>query len=205
MPSTLFENGAHAFVEFTLNGVPNKGWAWDFKRLTDGEVTAGDLALIGDEIFALLDGTLKTYLGNSLTFTRIQLRALDVEIPPVLDYVSGLPITCSGSSAVSTGQVSICYKKSTNLGGRAYRGRIYVPAIPEGSLDSANMVSDAFVSNTLAAFNQFKDDIITNINWAWCVRHGNSEGVPLVIGTLTQIAEIIAVDKKVDTQRKRLK
>jgi len=200
-----FPPGAHAFIEFTLGGRPGKGWALDFSWEGPSAVAPGDLGDLGAVLTAELLSPLQPNLATSLTFTRIILTATGTGLLPFLDWTSGLPITGTGSTASTTPQVCLCLKKSTGFSGRAYRGRVYVPALPEGAVDNTGLISGTAYDNIKGIWSDIVSTISSTTDWRLAVASRFLDGAARTLGVYTPVQEIFPVDNYVDTQRRRLK
>lgn len=94
---------------------------------------------------------------------------------------------------------SILVKKITASGGRAGRGRMYLPGLRESRIDGGGNIDGTYVSDLGGAFDNFFDDL-TGADLIPEVLHG--AGSP--IGTPTPITSF-QVESRAATQRRRMR
>jgi hypothetical protein len=85
--------------------------------------------------------------------------------------------------------------------GRSYRGRIYIPGIPENSIQGNHLTAGAVTAMTSAAaglITRFSTGVQTLV-----VASYHNQGAPRAVGVATPVTQTI-VDARVDTQRRRL-
>lgn len=106
-----------------------------------------------------------------------------------------------GAQATSgaTPQVATLWHKTTALGGRAGRGRLYLPGVPENAVSSAGVLDNAFVVAHAGVWNALLTAMALG-SYDGVVLHG--AGSP--ISTPTPITTI-NLQSKVATQRRRLR
>ena len=108
----------------------------------------------GAGTFAGAAGYIKTNLldllktKQSTTFRWDEIRGLTVNTtPPLADlFNTGLPVAGQSASEEQAHQVALVVSTKTAYAGRSYRGRNYIPAIPEVSVTAGlfdNTVTDA--------------------------------------------------------------
>jgi hypothetical protein len=97
---------------------------------------------------------------------------------------------------------AFCVSKGTGVRGRSYRGRFYLPAIPEGNRVDTNHMDSAWVANINTACTGFLADMITN-GYPPVVISRYTGGSPRTTGIGTLITTLFARDSRLDTMRKR--
>ena len=107
--------------------------------------------------------------------------------------------TGSGGGVSATPNVAWLVHKSTALGGRAGRGRMYWPGVQESEVDPSGVLSGAFVSGAQTAMDAFLSDLGLALLIP-VVLHGAAS--PL--SSPTTITEL-TVDGRAATQRRRLR
>jgi hypothetical protein len=63
---------------------------------------------------------------------------------------------CTGGAAGDTPQMCALVKKNTPFGGRAGRGRTYVPCPPEGAVDVGGVINSSFLPQVTDNFEEFR-------------------------------------------------
>ena len=69
---------------------------------------------------------------------------------------TGTEAGIAGASVYSPPSVSYVVSKRTNIGGRAFRGRMYLPGVQEGDVDEAGIIAGARVNTTQATLDALK-------------------------------------------------
>lgn len=104
----------------------------------------------------------------------------------------------SGGTGSST-QVAFLIHKATSLGGRAGRGRFFLPGVPESNVNSNGLLTSGTATAVNADLDSFLTEL-TNDGLIPVVLH--AEGSPIT--TPTAITSLTC-DAKVATQRRRLR
>lgn len=105
-----------------------------------------------------------------------------------------------GASGLPTSpNVTYLIKKITGFGGRAGRGRLYLPGVTETVIDAGGTVLPSSVTGLTTAFNLFRDDM-TGFGTPVVLLHG--EGSPLSVPS-TVIS--FQCDGRAATQRRRMR
>lgn len=112
-------------------------------------------------------------------------------LPHGVSPVAGLP-----------GNVALCVSLRTVNRGRSFRGRNFVPGLPESAV-VGNTVDPTVVSAVQAAYNGIPAAIVTS-PWDWVVVSRFTAGAPRAAGVATPVLTAIVVDPFVDSQRRRL-
>jgi hypothetical protein len=147
---------------------------------------------------------------NALTQTLSLASILDSEVTigPVKAAIGqdgSPPLSGEGANtqagALSTGTLpsncAVLVKKSTALGGRAGRGRIFIPwAIGESFVDEGGIITAGNVTTMQTAMSNMLSGLATN-NVPMVILHAVSTGLPPLVVSLT-------VDRLLATQRRRL-
>lgn len=115
------------------------------------------------------------------------------------DAVGSAPFNLVGQDPANaaTPQVAYLLRKNTGFGGRAYRGRMFVPGVVEGNVTDAGLLDTTFRTALQAAADNFLAAL-------------DAQGNPMVLlHTSALIAPTpvvsLVVDAKVATQRRRLR
>lgn len=101
------------------------------------------------------------------------------------------------SANAATPQVAYLLRKQTGFGGRAYRGRMFIPGVVEGNVDDSGLLDTSFRTAFQSAADTFLDAL-------------DGQGNPMVLLHTspliapTPVISLVA-DAKVATQRRRLR
>jgi len=157
-----------------------------------GGATAEEIAQdVADTIGAV---DLFDRISNQVTLTTVKAKLGPNSTGPVAELSVAVPGDAGGSC--SPPQVAWLVRKSTALGGRRGRGRLFFPGVPEGSVDQAGVL-DTTVSN---AFQGLLDDWLSALAVS-----GHSMVVLHADNTAPTVVTSLALQAKVATQRRRLR
>lgn len=184
---------AQANMIYTGAGVPT-GAQW-----TLGIDPAG-----GDPIdVATLVATAITSAGIMTHFTEeVSITSVMVKFGPDATGPSGtLGVDLAGTVTGESLPPNVCVlvRKNTALGGRAGRGRLYLPSVPEAEVNEAGELVEAYMDGVQTAFDEFFDEL-GSLAVPGVLLHG--AGSPLSVPTPLTSFSVQAVCA---TQRRRLR
>jgi hypothetical protein len=109
-------------------------------------------------------------------------------------------ITGSVSDACPPSNCALLVNKSTALGGRRYRGRMFVPVaqINEGAVDSVGVVSGSTLTAAATAWNTAYTNLVADDVIPHLFHQGGGAPVPTVVTAFT-------VQTQLATQRRRMR
>lgn len=113
--------------------------------------------------------------------------------------VASSGVAGSGANPGMSPNVTALVHKTTLFGGRAGRGRMFVPGLQESSVDQAGLLDSGTVTAMQTAFDGLLTDLGTSLLIPVLLH-----GVASPISTPSTILEFV-VDGKVATQRRRLR
>jgi len=147
-----------------------------------------------------IDG--KGMCANEISLVRIKVTDLTTDISPVVEYVSSPPVTGTWAGGVMPGNVAACATKFTANRGRSYRGRMFIPGLPDsqvaGSYVAAGHVT--LINTKIATLLSFTiDSVVTPM----VVVSRFSNGSPRSTAVVSVVTSIVA-NSRVDSQRRRL-
>lgn len=163
------------------------------------EISPGDLS------------TLATTIDNSVLALWLDLMSVTVTFREI--YIETYEGTESQSFTLSSGGVgsvvgdsmapqnAFCLSLRTALTGRARRGRFYTIGMAEAS-QAAGVVTSGYRTGWIDALTSLKDEALSN-DWQLSVASFFTGGEERLVGVVTPITAIIAVDDFVDSQRRR--
>lgn len=135
----------------------------------------------------LLD-LLKTKQAN--TFRWDEIRGLTVNLnPPLADlYNTAFPLTGTAAGEEPPHQVAAVVSTKTHFAGRSYRGRNYIPALPETA-----WVAGLLDSTTGNALQTYYDDLVaalglggSNADYQWVVWSQKLQGANAITDTIVR-------------------
>lgn len=161
----------------------------------DVSLSSDDPESIAAWLAAAWEAEINPSLTNVVTLTQVRVKFGPDATGPSGDWNGANQgnVSTTGTSS----QVTYLVKKGTAFGGRAGRGRMYVPGVPEAQVGSDGDLDDTWVANMTAGFGDFAAVLVAN-DVTPVVLHG--PGSPL--GSPTPITSF-AVDGRVATQRRR--
>jgi hypothetical protein len=192
---TVIPSGyAQANFKFGGTGAPNGA------EVTLGLELAGVLQTpsgVAADLIANWVATVHTVLPGSITLDSVLVKFGPVATGPSADVAAG--DTGTGGGTGTSPNVAILVHKVTPLGGRAGRGRMYIPGVQESEVDTSGNLTTPFVTGINAELATF---------WSTL----NSDDTPPVIlhnvgsplTTPTPITDFNC-DPRVATQRRRLR
>lgn len=177
------------------------------------EKTGGwDAAAISDWLASLrnlITSDLMPTLAGAIQFIELIGRLLDTASSiglsvPITPVVSG----GSGDEAMPN-NVTYTISFKTGLTGRSFRGRNYIPGIPNGAI-SQNTIAPGFRTSLLAFYDALMA-LSESLSILWVVVSRFSgvdpvtgDPIPRVTGVTTPILSVTTFDNTVDSQRRRL-
>lgn len=190
--------------------------------VVDGQQTINDLdfRLSGGIVLATLQ-SLVTNLGDWFTLSfapvvseawstvAIHARDVSAEFSFVVD-VAPTPTAGGVSGEPAPNNVAACISFRTGTAGRSFRGRNYIPAIPNSLVD-VNTLDPAFMSSAQNAYALLgPGGGALPAGWEWVVVSKFSgvdtdgKAIPRATGISTAVTNILFTNSIVDSQRRRL-
>lgn len=174
-----------------------------------GGWTTGALLTLAEAIDGWVEGSLLPLLSSSLALTTIV--ATDIEN----EFGAQAGVSSTAVGGVGTEQapnaIAACISFRTGTRGRSFRGRNYIPGIPNAAID-VNILNGTFLLDVQAAYETllpgggvFPGGVPL---WTVVSRYSGVDGItgkpiPRVAGITSQITEVRFTDNVVDTQRRR--
>jgi len=187
----------------------------------DGQTTINDLyfSLPGGYILSDIQSlavnledwfvlSLAPLLSQDWAALSLHVRALNVPAGFVVDR----PAVATGGVAIESApsNVAACVSFRTGIAGRSFRGRNYVPGIPNSVL-TLNTMSDTFMIDVRQAYELLlPGGGALPGGWIWGVESQfsgtdiNRKPIPRAAGVFTPIVSVLFVDPTVDSMRNRL-
>lgn len=183
-----------ANLVFTGVGVPNGA---EVTMGFDHSANVGDPDAVASAIGASWDDNIMVLLGDEVTHVATRVKFGPNATGP--DGVETVSVTGSGSTADVMPQIAALVQKRTALGGRAGRGRMYIPGITEVMIDPGGMLNPEIRDGIQAGLEEWLDELAV-LSLFPVVLHGADS--PLTDPTTVTSFQ---VDGMVATQRRRLR
>lgn len=162
--------------------------------VTSGEPSPSSVAEL---VVTAFEANILKALNVSVTFDQVLVKFGPTDIGPSAVALSGMAGTLTGVPGVPNAAYLI--HKITNMGGRAGRGRMYLPGLSEGEVDQDGTLAGTGEDVISGWFDDFGDQLALG-NLTPVLLH--NEGSPIT--TPTPIVQFIC-DGTVATQRRRLR
>jgi len=171
-----------------------------FRQATDYDST--DLATLSAFVLDWWANELSDNLSNQLSLINVTATALHDQAGPQFINTTGLPVTGQVSGDAVPNNCALCVSFRTALIGRAFRGRNFIPGIPEAfvalsvveATPSAAMVADYALLMTTAP---------AGMTWVVVTRTVNGV-LQSPVGLTNPVQSVQLVDRVIDSQRRRL-
>jgi hypothetical protein len=186
---------AQANFRFTGAGVPHGA---EFTMGFDVSAYTGTISDAVDDI----DNTIGSENIDNTWTDDVNLSSILLKYGPTATGPSVIKTTSHvGGQATSSAapNTAVLLHKNTALGGRAGRGRLYVPGVPENSIDDAGVLAGAYVTARQAEWTSWLL-LLSTIDLPCVVLHGANSP----ISTPTPLTAL-TLDGTVATQRRRLR
>jgi hypothetical protein len=174
-------------------------------------VAPEDLASLVETVNETIRGNLIPLLSNVIQLLRVIGTLMDVIDGITYISTTSLPLAGGISEEPVPSNVAGCISIRTGASGRSFRGRNYIPAIPN-SLVSLNTISSVFTSDVEGAYAQLRTNVDA-IGWThvvvsrfsgFTIVDGKKVPTPREEGIATPVINAFFVDATVDSQRRRL-
>lgn len=194
-------NVASAELIWSCNGVVTEN-VLHFQR--SAPYSATDLQNLRAMLITWEGNQYNQYRSVQVTLNRVRTKGLDSSGSPMEDYFLPTPHAGGNGQVALPLGTTIAIKLSTGLAGRSQRGRLFYVGLTANLLDTnPQFVSASMVSWIVGALNNLKTTAAANGD-TWGVVSYRSGGVWRATGQFTPITTAVAVDRNVDSQRRRL-
>lgn len=114
-----------------------------------------DLSELGVAVLAWYNTFYKLALTAGVALTTIQMRVLDPALPLALDMPVSPPSAGTRIGTMEAGNVTSTMSWRSGLAGRAFRGRSYIPGMPEPDVTADDRIASVLVSILANAAQQW--------------------------------------------------
>lgn len=165
--------------------------------------TIGALEDAAAGLFGLWAEHLMPNLSGDLTLLSAVCAGLASESSPIGVFVPSSPVLGSVTAASLPNNVAYCISKYTGLRGRSFRGRMFIPGIPENARTTASHVDPAFRVSIATGCASLLGGMISG-GFPPVVVSRFTAGAARATGIATPITQLAPVDDVLDSQRRRL-
>lgn len=195
-----FSGCAQANLQMTVDTIPAE-LTLGFRYVAGGALDAAALASLGGALHDWVFTDLKGALSSDVDFLNWHLVDLDALDGFVVDTPLGF--TGTGAASAVPNNVALTVTFITALRGRSYRGRNYVPGIPEGGLLNKHQWSDALMSGMNDVYGSLAGHV-TTVSWEHVVLSRWLDKSPRSLGHAEPVLAYRS-NKPIYTQRRRLR
>ena len=200
MPFQPVDATAQANIRAEYLGVPMENVLHFFTD--ESPITSSLLVDLNSNLALAWQTSVMPFLSNQYVMKEIYTVDLSVAAGAVATDTTLAGATGDLSANPLPGNVCFCVSLRTGIRGRSFRGRIYLSGLTEPDVTN-NLVDGALVLNYVSGLDDLRTSML-GAGFPWVVVSRISGGVPRVSGVVTTISAVVAVDNRVDTQRRRL-
>jgi len=180
-------------LEFTLAGIPCSCVLY---AENDSTVTIGNMQTLATAIIDAIDsfqGGPTIFADPNCALETIRMTDLTTSSGPSFDWVTGtsdnLPFTGNAGSAVLSNQDCSVVTWQTTARGRSFRGRSFMPGLPQDALLNGTTIKPVYVTDLSGWWEAIHSGINTAGGgpWAHVVVSRISGGAPRSVGVATPI------------------
>ncbi len=177
-------------IENVLHFVNADGWSFQ------------ELSLLASDLVSWWTSDLAPLLSFELSLREVYVRDLSAQAALEASSAPSTQATGGVNNESLPANIALCVSLRTGFAGRSYRGRSYVPGIPENQ-SQYSVFTGSFVTAVVNAYNILRADSIAG-GYPLVVVSRRVGGVARDVGVATPVTAVIAVDTAVDSQRRRL-
>jgi len=197
-------NGIMVTMVYTLN---SQRYVNVYHCTKGSPATLANLQAVAASFRSWENLTGKTIRALTSNLVLVSTKALDGPGSPVYDEIVNPFIAGTINSPALPSFCSLVVKHTTGLGGRSYRGRTYIGAIPSGSAVLPDLVTTAYSNSVTTAHNLLRTNLASAgytlvIASKYHGVDGSGRPIPRVTGFMTPIINSEA-GTALDTQRHR--
>ena len=167
-----------------------------------GGVDAPTIQDTANEVGNWVEDSYLPYLSEQIVFLGVEAKNLSIEAGGVAIYNAAANTHGGVNGPAVPGGTAFCVSLRTAASGRSYRGRKFVPGVPESSR-VGNQVTSDYAALMLAAFNDLIA-VLTAVDKILVIVSRIADGVSRVTAVTTPVTSPAAVDLNLDSQRRRL-
>lgn len=200
MPFIPFSNVAQFNIRADYLSVPIEN-VLNF-RIGTGPITASNL---NDAATILAEQWVLAMMGNFTSgyiFREVHAVDLTSATGPIATVTLGAGTAGGNGADNEPGNVAFCLSLRTASRGRSFRGRVFLPAI-RSSETTDNHLSSTRISGFITAMETIMTEMLA-ADWTLVIASRRHNGIDRTAGVATAVTSVLAVDDRIDTQRRRL-
>jgi len=199
MPFVPASNTAALDVIYELDGQTVENTLY-YQKTTSPDATS--LASLVEVVTAYIKDEVLPFLDAAIQLVRVVGTLIDVIDGLTYTSTTGLPAAGAQTGAVLPNNVAFCISFRTAIAGRSGRGRNYITGISSDDV-TANTFDTAWSTNLVSAYAGLRS-VAGDDGWSLVVVSRFSDGSPRVSALVSPVTAVIATDRTVDSQRRRL-
>jgi hypothetical protein len=176
-----------------------------------GTPDAGSLSELVEAVNTAIRTQLVPLLSNAIQLLRLVGTLIDVADGLVYVSTTSLPATGGSGDESMPSNVAACMSFRTGHRGRSFRGRNFIPALPNGWI-STNTITSTLSTSLTAAYTEILGagadsgwvPVVVSRYSGYTIVSGKKKPTPRTTGIATPIIAHYFVDNTVDSQRRRL-
>lgn len=145
----------------------------------------------------------RTRRSNQISCIGVECRDLSIQDSFVVSVAPSEPIIGAMNSPTLPANVTMAVSFRTPFAGRSFRGRSYWIGLAEGDV-TGDFVSAGASQAILGIMRELVENVPQPLNAQLAVVSRYHNGAPRATGIATPVTSVILVDRRVDTQRRRL-
>lgn len=169
-------------------------------EISGGGINATNLAALAVALVSWVTGSLCPLLSEQWTATRI----VGIDLTSAIGPTTTQNVSTAGgvSGEAAPNNVSACVSLRTASRGRSFRGRNFLPGIPN-SLITTNTLDSTFITDVLSAYSELVGPGTFLAGWQYGIVSRVTGGVPRASGLFVPIESVIMVGTAVRSMRSR--
>jgi len=157
--------------------------------------TLASMTTLANEVIDWWNDTYRQCVPTQVTLVQVQVRKYDPADPLAVDQPVVPPLAGTRSSEPDAGNVTATLSWRTGFAGKRFRGRNYVPSLPEEDIGPDDLMNSPLVTVLAAAAADFLARFVT--------AGQNAVVFHLATESFTRIISAV-IEHTVDSQRRRL-
>jgi hypothetical protein len=199
-PFVPFLNIGQFNIRAEINGVPMEN-VLHFNNGSSPWTPAG-LAGTAAQVSAAWVANVMPNLSSKYVLRSIYAIDLTTQTGPTATNTDDTGATGSNGADSLPGDKSLCLSLRTDNRGRSYRGRVYIAGITKGETTD-NLITASRVAAIVSGFQDFMTDLAGSDNMLVIASRFHN-GIARTDGLAVVVTNVLAVNNRVTTQRRRL-
>jgi len=191
-------NGWAAGIIYEMDGVPCQN-TLHYSKVGGNATTAQAFC---NQLVAAWEADVMPFLSSSLVLNSVILAGIETASDPVVFSPPAGTGAGGEGGACLPNETAFCVSLHTALRGRSFRGRLFIPGVPELAREGINRVTALFATNLRIGIG---NAIFTGIgdNWIPAILSRRAGGVLRPTGHLEAVTDVTITDNILDSMRRR--